>query len=97
MELPHYRVGLPTLLGPSDGSPDPSRTSGWDSRPLPDLRVGLPNLPGGLGGLPGLPGGPPNSSLTFGWASQPFPDLRVGLQTLYGPPGESSDHSRTFG
>ena len=79
----------PTPPGSLGGPPEPSQASKLASRLFPDLRVGLPNLPGGPGetldyrvGLPILPvpqGGYADPSRTIGWVSRPFLDLLVGL------------------
>ena len=54
-------MGLLTPPEHLGGPTNPSRNFGWDSRPLPDLRVGLSNPPG-----PAV--WPPDSCRTSGWA-----------------------------
>ena len=66
---PHVREAYPISPRPlgrppgrPGGPPDPSQTSGWASRPLRDVRVGLPTPLGPLGMTP-------DPSQTSGWAS----------------------------
>ena len=89
-------MSLPILPRSPGGSPDPSRTSGWVSRPLLDLRVGLLTVLD-------LWVGPQ----TFPEVWVGFPDYRLDLKTLTGPQGGSpnppgplggsADPSHTFG
>ena len=89
MGFPNYRVGHPTLPGPSGGFPDLFRTSEWVSRPISDLWVGILTLPGPWVGLPTRPEPPGGSPGPFGPpGGSPDPS-----QTLVG----STDPSRTSG
>ena len=78
-----------------EGLPNPSRTSGRDSIPLTDLRMGLSTSLR-------LPGVPPNPSRTSAKSFQQLqdhweglPDLREDLQTTPGLPLEPPDPSQT--
>ena len=86
-----------------------TQTSGWASRPLPDLRVGIPTPPGHSGGTPDPTRTYVWASRTSGSVSRPLPDrwvvipdfcvgisnLRVGLLTLPRPPDVPPDPSQT--
>ena len=64
-------------------------TSGWDSRPLPDIRDIILNTPRHQKG-------PPDYSRIERRAFRPLPEIREGLMTTPGHPEGPPDHSWTY-